>query len=59
MEPRRRRPRRPEPHPLLAPTASTPPQALLMPRLVFLAAQSEGSHFSLSDLDRRMGSIYL
>jgi hypothetical protein len=29
-----------------------------MPRLVFLAAQSEACHYSLSDLDRRMGSIY-
>ena len=29
-----------------------------MPRLVFLCAQSEGRHFSLSALDRRMGSIY-
>jgi hypothetical protein len=30
-----------------------------MPVLVFLAAESEGRHYSLSDLDRRMGSIYL
>ena len=34
-------------------------QALLMPRLVFLAAQSEARHYSLSDLDMRMGAIYL
>ncbi|KIY96999.1 ERD4-related membrane protein [Monoraphidium neglectum] len=33
-------------------------QGLLMPRLVYLAAQSEACHYSLSDLDRRMGSIY-
>ncbi|GBF99191.1 hypothetical protein Rsub_11636 [Raphidocelis subcapitata] len=33
-------------------------QGLLMPRLVFMAAQSEACHYSLSDLDRRMGSIY-
>lgn len=36
-----------------------PSQGLLMPRLVFWAAQSEGRHFSLSALDRRMGTIYL
>ena len=30
-----------------------------MPRLVYLAAQSEGRHYSLSELDRRMGAIYL
>jgi hypothetical protein len=33
-------------------------QALAMPRLVFLAAQSEARHFSLSQLDLRMGAVY-
>lgn len=30
-----------------------------MPRLAYLAAQSEARHYSLSALDRRVGSIYL
>ncbi|KAI8469089.1 MAG: hypothetical protein J3K34DRAFT_514584 [Monoraphidium minutum] len=33
-------------------------QGLLMPRCVFFAAQSEARHYSLSELDRRMGTIY-
>jgi hypothetical protein len=34
-------------------------QGLCMPRLVYLVAQSEGRHFSLSAVDRRMGELYL
>ena len=34
-------------------------QGMCMPRLVFLCAQSEARHLSLSILDRRMGEIYL
>lgn len=30
-----------------------------MPRCVFFAAQSEARHYSLSELDQRMGTIYL
>jgi hypothetical protein len=30
-----------------------------MPRLIYLVAQSEGRHLSLSKVDRRMGEIYL
>ena len=33
-------------------------QALLLPRLVYLAAQSEARHLSLSALDRRVGAVY-
>lgn len=33
-------------------------QGMAMPRLVFMCAQSEARHFSLSLLDRRMGEIY-
>lgn len=40
-------------------TASTLRQGLCLPRLVYLVAQSEGRHFSLSQVDRRMGEIYL
>lgn len=36
-----------------------PRQGLVMPRLVFWAAQSEARHYNLSSLDRRMGTIYL
>lgn len=36
-----------------------PPQGIAMPRFVFMAAQSEGRHYSLSNLDQRMASIYL
>lgn len=34
-------------------------QGLALPRLVYLVAQSEGRHLSLSAVDRRMGEIYL
>lgn len=34
-------------------------QGLCLPRLVYLIAQSEGRHYSLSAVDRRMGEIYL
>lgn len=34
-------------------------QGLCMPRLVYLVAQSEGRHYSLSAVDRRMGELYL
>jgi hypothetical protein len=33
-------------------------QGMAMPRLVFMCAQSEARHYSLSLLDRRMGEIY-
>ncbi|KAI8465074.1 MAG: hypothetical protein J3K34DRAFT_525694 [Monoraphidium minutum] len=33
-------------------------QALVMPRAIYLCAQSEGRYYSLSDLDRRIGSVY-
>ncbi|GBF87290.1 ERD4-related membrane protein [Raphidocelis subcapitata] len=33
-------------------------QGLVLPRLIFYAAQSEARHYSLSALDQRMGSIY-
>lgn len=34
-------------------------QGLALPRLIYLCAQSEGRHFSLSLVDRRMAAIYL
>eukprot|EP00878_Enallax_costatus_P009758 GHUV01010191.1.p1 GENE.GHUV01010191.1~~GHUV01010191.1.p1 ORF type:complete len:1012 (+),score=268.71 GHUV01010191.1:434-3469(+) len=33
-------------------------QGLCLPRLVYLIAQSEGRHYSLSAVDRRMGEVY-
>lgn len=34
-------------------------QGMCLPRLVYLIAQSEGRHYSLSGVDRRMGEVYL
>jgi hypothetical protein len=34
-------------------------QGLALPRLVYLVAQSEARHYSLSRVDMRMGEIYL
>jgi hypothetical protein len=34
-------------------------QGLCLPRLIYLCAQSEGRHYSLSLVDRRMAAIYL
>jgi len=33
-------------------------QGLCVPRLIYLVAQAEGRHLSLSSLDRRMGEIF-
>ncbi len=34
-------------------------QSMALPRLIFLCAQGEGRHMSLSNLDRRMAEVYL